>query len=142
PRLARRLRDDTRHHFGHVDFAEPLVEHHERLGPRRLRLVVEERLRIDALVPRIGEPLIALGNGVVCVGLCGVAALNRLSRIGGSEKRGAVYSSSLLRQLPCDTATFTQSVRHLTLFALRPNRGKAILCPATHVTQFDKSEPK
>ena len=40
--------------------------------PRRLGLVVEERLRVDALVPRVGEPLVAPRDGVVDVGLRGV----------------------------------------------------------------------
>ena len=35
PRFAGRLADDRRHHLGHVDFTQPLVEHHERLVARR-----------------------------------------------------------------------------------------------------------
>src|SRR5713101_2193289 len=35
PRFIGRLGEDAGHHFGHVDFPQPLVKHHQRLGLRR-----------------------------------------------------------------------------------------------------------
>ena len=65
PRLALRLGDDAGHHLRHVDLAQPLVEHHQRLVARRELLVVEERLGVDAHVVGVVEALVALGDAVV-----------------------------------------------------------------------------
>ena len=77
PRLAGGAGDDRRHHLRHVDLAEPLVQHHQRLRAGRERLVVQEGLGVHPLVPRVGEPLVTLRNRVVDVGRDGVAARNR-----------------------------------------------------------------
>ena len=64
PRLAFGFMQDARHHFRHIDFANPLVKHHQHLRIRRHFLIVKEGLRIDSHIVGIREPLVASGRAI------------------------------------------------------------------------------
>ena len=89
PGFAFRLVDDTGHHFGNVDFAEALEEHHERLGPGLERWIVEEGFGVDALIEEVLEALVATGDGIVDVGLGGVHAFD----VHAGRRRGSVQAT-------------------------------------------------
>ena len=95
PGLAGRLGDDAGHHLGHVDFAEALVIHHERLRCGRKRFVVEEGLGVDAHVVGIGEAFVAARGAVVDVRSGGKLPLRRGGAGGFGRRRVAVERAGL-----------------------------------------------
>ena len=72
PRFGWSLGDDAGHHFGDIDFAEPLVEHHQCFGQRREFGVVEENFGVDAHVVGIGKSFIAARDGIILIWLGGI----------------------------------------------------------------------
>jgi hypothetical protein len=75
--------DNAGHHFRHVDLAQTLEEHHQRLGPGGIGVVVEKRLRVHALVVQVLKTLIALRYWVIDVGRGRMFARDFLTGRGG-----------------------------------------------------------
>jgi hypothetical protein len=68
PGLPLGLDDDAGHHLRHVDLANPLEEHHQRLRASVEVGIIEERLGVHPLVVQVLKPLVAARDGVVDVG--------------------------------------------------------------------------
>ena len=115
PRFARRFGDDAGHHLGHVHLAQPLVEHHQRLGLGRELLVVEEDLGVHAHVVGIGEALVPLRDAVVLVGLGGMPALDGVGPRGRSAIQPAGGGQAIIQQ--------RQPIRHALAAGVVHQRG-------------------
>src|SRR5262249_9196626 len=122
------LVDDAGHHLGNIDFAQALEEHHQGLGLRRVIGIVNEGLRIDALIPEILETFVAPRHRIVNVWLGGIAPLERLF----GRRFGAVHPAG------CGQTIFQELEPrlHFRARASVDEARKALLAECDHVSQL------